>query len=253
MNKIAYITGATSGIGKACAMKFADYNYNLIINGRRKEILDELAETIRNKYKVEVLTQCFDIRDRTAVKKSVKDLPMEWRQIDVLINNAGLASGLNPIQEGLYDDWDKMIDTNVKGLLYMTRYLVPLMILHNKGHIVNIGSIAGRDAYPNGNVYCGTKAAVDSITRGIRMDLLQYGIRVSLVEPGAVETEFSEVRFKGDKNKAKSVYEGYEPLTGDDVADVVYFVCSLPVHVNISDVMVVPTAQANPFLVHKNL
>ncbi len=253
MNKIAFITGATSGIGEACAMKFADYNFNIIITGRRKDKLEFLAGTIRKKYNVEVLPLCFDVRDRTAVKKNVKELPKEWKSIDVLINNAGLASGLNPIQEGLYDDWDKMIDTNVKGLLYMTRYIVPLMIANAKGHIINIGSIAGREAYTNGNVYCGTKAAVDSITRGMRMDLLQYGIRVSLVEPGAVETEFSEVRFKGDKEKAKNVYKGYQPLTGEDVADVVYFVSSVPSHVNISDVLVVPTAQASVSMLHKKL
>ena len=251
MNKIAFITGATSGIGKACAMKFADYNFNIIITGRRKDKLEELADSIRKKYKVEVLPLCFDVRDRSSVKKCVKELPTEWKCIDVLINNAGLASGLNPIQEGLYEDWDKMIDTNVKGLLYMTRYIVPLMIANTKGHIINIGSIAGREAYTNGNVYCGTKAAVDSITRGMRMDLLQYGIRVSLVEPGAVETEFSEVRFKGDKEKAKNVYKGYQPLTGEDIADVVYFVSSVPSHVNISDVMVVPTAQASVSMVYK--
>ena len=251
MNKIAFITGATSGIGKACAYKFADYSYNLIITGRRKDLLEGIADNIRKKYKVEVLTLNFDVKDRSAVKKSVKDLPDAWKKIDVLINNAGLASGLNPIQEGLYEDWDKMIDTNVKGLLYMTRYIVPLMIANEKGHIINIGSIAGRDAYPNGNVYCGTKAAVDAITRGMRIDLVQHGIRVSLVEPGAVETEFSEVRFKGDKERAKDVYKGYKPLTADDVADVVYYVSAVPEHVNISDVLIMPTAQASVGLIHR--
>jgi NADP-dependent 3-hydroxy acid dehydrogenase YdfG len=252
-NKIVFITGATAGIGVATAKKFAEEGYNLIITGRRKEKLEEIAEIIRNDFNVEVLTLNLDVRIKEDVEKLINEIPEKWKKINVLVNNAGLAVGLNPLQDGLIDDWERMIDTNVKGLLYVSRAVMPLMIANGFGHIVNIGSVAGREIYPNGNVYCGTKAAVQSITYGMRMDLLKHGIKVTLIEPGAVETEFSVVRFKGDQERADSVYKGFKPLSGGDIADAIYYVCSLPAHVNINDMLIMPAAQAAAGLIDKKL
>ena len=251
MNKIVLITGATSGIGKACAIKFAQNNYYLIITGRRKEILNKLADDFVRKYKVEVLPLNFDVRDREQVKANIDSLPDSWKKIDVLINNAGLAVGLDPIQEGDIDDWERMIDTNIKGLLYVSRVVMPLMIKNKKGHIINIGSIAGKETYPKGNVYCATKHAVDSLTKAMRIDLLEYGIKVTQISPGAVETEFSIVRFKGDKETIGKVYKDFTPLKAEDVAEVVYYVTTLPKHVNINDMLIMPTAQANAGRINK--
>ncbi len=253
INKIAMITGATAGIGKATAYKFAKEHYNLILTGRRAAILEEVSKDLEQTYGIAVYKMVLDVRDNNEVEKQIKALPDAWKKIDVLLNNAGLAVGLNPIQDGLIEDWERMIDTNIKGLLYVSRAISPLMIKNEKGHIVNIGSIAGRDAYPNGNVYCGTKAAVDSITRGMRIDLLKHGIKVTLIEPGAVETEFSVVRFKGDQEKADNVYKGFTPLKAEDIADAVYYVCSLPQHVNINDMLIMPTSQAAATIIDKKL
>ncbi len=251
MKKIVLITGATSGIGKACAIKFAQNNYYLIITGRRKEILNNLAYDLVRKYKIEVLPLNFDIRDKKSVQTNIDSLPDSWKKIDVLINNAGLAVGLNSIQDGIIDDWERMIDTNIKGLLYISRAVMPLMIKNKKGHIINIGSIAGKETYPKGNIYCATKHAVDSLTKGMRIDLLEYGIKVTQISPGAVETEFSIVRFKGDKKTADKFYKNFTPLKAEDVAEVVYYVTTLPEHVNINDMLIMPAAQANAGRIHK--
>ncbi|MFZ4401567.1 MAG: SDR family NAD(P)-dependent oxidoreductase [Bacteroidales bacterium] len=253
MNKIAMITGATAGIGKATAYKFAKEHYDLILTGRREGLLDAVSNDLQHTYGIKVHKLKLDVRDKTDVEKQINALPYEWKKINVLVNNAGLAVGLHPIQEGIIDDWERMIDTNIKGLLYISRAVSPFMIENGKGHIVNIGSIAGRDAYANGNVYCGTKAAVDAITKGMRIDLLKYGIKVTLIEPGAVETEFSVVRFKGDKERADNVYKGFTPLFAEDIADTIYYVCSLPQHVNINDLLIVPTAQAAATIIDKIL
>ncbi|RUA28057.1 MAG: NAD(P)-dependent oxidoreductase [Bacteroidetes bacterium] len=245
MNKIAFITGATSGIGKASAHIFAKNHYNLIITGRRKDRLDEIANYLKDKYAIEVLSLNFDVRNREEVEAAIDGLSEDWKNIDVLLNNAGLAVGLNNIQDGEYDDWERMIDTNIKGLLYVTRNIAPLMIANGKGHIINIGSIAGKETYPFGNVYCATKHAVDSLTKAMRIDMVSEGIKVTQIAPGAVETEFSNVRFKGDDAKADSVYKGFEPLHPEDIADAVYYCASLPAHVNINDMVIMPTAQAN--------
>lgn len=245
MKKIVMITGTTSGFGAATAHEFAKNNYDLIITGRRAERLSALAEELKQKYGADVHTLNFDVRSNTETQKNINNLPEKWQHIDVLVNNAGLASGFGPVQEGNVEDWDKMIDTNVKGLLYVTRCVAPMMIKNKKGHIINIGSTAGKEAYLNGNVYCATKFAVDALTKSMRIDMLPHGIRVSSVCPGMAETEFSEVRFHGDKEKAKNVYKGITPLTAADIADVVYYVASRPANVNISDVVVTPLAQAN--------
>jgi len=245
MNKTVLITGATAGFGRATAIKFAENGYRCIITGRRKTLLQELEDELRQTFNTETLALEFDVRIEEAVEKAVKSLPDSWKDIDVLVNNAGLAVGLNPIHEGMVDDWERMIDTNVKGLLYMTRYVSPLMVARKKGHIINIGSIAGKEAYPNGNVYCGSKAAVDAITKGIRIDLLPFGIRVTQIAPGAAETEFSLVRFKGDQDRASHVYNGFTPLSAEDIAEVAHYVTTLPDHVNINDLVIMPTAQAN--------
>jgi NADP-dependent 3-hydroxy acid dehydrogenase YdfG len=244
MNKVVFISGATAGIGKACSYLFAANNYDVIISGRRKERLKELATSLRERG-VDVYTAVMDVRDHDQVKKTVNELPERWRKIDVLVNNAGLALGLNPFQDGLEEDWDTMIDTNIKGLLYVGKAVARLMIERHQGHIINIGSIAGKEVYPRGNVYSATKHAVDAITKGMRQDLLKEGIRVTQVAPGAVETEFSLVRFKGDEDRASKVYNDYRPLLPEDVANVVYFAASLPAHVNINDVVIMPTDQAN--------
>jgi len=245
MSKIVFITGATSGIGKACAYKFAENNYNLIIAGRRESLLDQLAKSIEKDFGAIVYTLQLDVRDKVAVKAAVSELPDSWKNIDVLVNNAGLALDLSPVQEGNEDDWDVMIDTNIKGLLFVGKAVAELMIPAGKGHIINIGSIAGKEVYPRGNVYSATKHAVDAITKGMRLDMLKEGIRVTQVAPGAVETEFSMVRFKGDSERAAKVYDGYRPLMPEDVAVAVYFCTTLPARANINDILIMPTDQAN--------
>ncbi|MCD4730216.1 MAG: SDR family NAD(P)-dependent oxidoreductase [Bacteroidales bacterium] len=245
MNKTALITGATSGIGKACAVKFAQNSFNVIITGRRNDRLKSLKEDLESKFEVQVLTLCFDVRNKEKVVKAIETLNNKWKQVDILVNNAGLALDLKPIQDGDFNDWDIMIDTNIKGLLYMSKLVSKLMIENGSGHIINIGSIAGKEAYPNGNVYCATKHAVDGLTKAMRLDLFKHGIKVSQIAPGAVETEFSEVRFFGDKDTADKVYKGYTPLTAEDVAESLYFVASQPDHVNINDLLIMPMAQAN--------
>lgn len=251
MNKLTFITGATSGIGRACAEKFASAKHDLIITGRRKERLQKIASELEKKYDVMVKTLAFDIRDKQEVDEAVASLPAEWN-IEILINNAGLAAGLNTFQEGSVDDWEQMIDTNIKGLLYISKAIIPKMIAHGKGHLINIGSIAGKEVYTKGNVYCATKHAVDALTKGMRLDLLPHGIRVSQVAPGLVETEFSLVRFKGDEETAGKVYQGYQPLKAEDIADAAFYVASLPAHVNINDLVIMPTAQANATTVLKD-
>jgi 3-hydroxy acid dehydrogenase/malonic semialdehyde reductase len=245
MTKIALITGASAGIGEACAHTFAREGYNLILTGRRMKRLEDLAQHLNNKYNIEVAVSSFDIRSREQVINNLEGLPAEWKKVDVLINNAGLSQGLDPIDKGSYDDWDTMIDTNIKGLLYTSKVVSNWMIANGSGHIINLGSIAGKEVYLNGNVYCATKHAVDALNKGMRMDLLQYGIKVTAIHPGAVETEFSEVRFKGDKEKAKKIYEGFDPLVAQDIADTIWFVASRPPHVNINDLIIMPTAQAS--------
>ncbi len=251
--KTVCITGATSGIGKACAQIFAQHQYNIIITGRRAERLEVLKTELISQYQVQVLALAFDVREQLQVEEAMNNLPAPFHTIDILINNAGLAAGADPIDQGLLGDWEAMVDTNIKGVLYMSRAIIPIMKKRCQGHIINIGSIAGRMAYPNGNVYCATKSAIKTLTEGMRLDLVDYGIKVSLVAPGAVETEFSLVRLKWDKEAAAKVYEGYEPLHAKDIADVVYYTASLPSHVNIDDVLVMPTAQANPYKFHKEI
>lgn len=245
MNKIALITGATSGIGRAVADIFAENKYNLIVTGRRSERLQELKAVLEQQHGISVLALCLDVRNNDEVVRNIASLPVEWRNIDVLVNNAGLAVGLNHIQDGVLDDWERMIDTNIKGLLYVTRAVSPLMIARNSGHIVNICSIAGKEVYENGNVYCATKHAVDALSKAMRIDMLGHNIKVTNICPGAVETEFSIVRFKGDTQRAAGTYKGIEPLTGRDIAECIYFAVSLPKHVCINDMMIMPTAQAD--------
>jgi 3-hydroxy acid dehydrogenase / malonic semialdehyde reductase len=242
---IALITGATSGIGKYTALEFAKHGYDLIITGRRQERLAELAEEITKTYNVKVEEACFDIRNEAEVKNAIDNLPEAFKAVDVLVNNAGLAAGLSSIQEGKLEHWERMIDTNVKGLLYVTKHVTPLMIVRKKGHIINIGSIAGKEVYANGNVYCATKHAVDALNKGMRIDLLQHGIKVSSINPGMVETEFSVVRFDGNEDRAKKVYEHMIPLKPEDIAETIYWMASRPDHVNINDIIIMPTVQAN--------
>ncbi len=244
MEKIAVITGATSGIGEATALLLAQNNFNLILTGRRTERLNNLKNQIEKSTKSKVIPLNFDIRRKSETEKAINALPEDWKKIDVLINNAGLAAGFNTIQEGVTDDWERMIDTNIKGLLYITRVISPLMIKRKSGHIVNVSSIAGKETYPMGNVYCASKHAVQSLTKGMRLDMLPYGIKVSSVCPGAVETEFSLVRFGGDADRAKQVYNGITPLYANDIAETILFVLSRPKHVNIDDILVMPTDQA---------
>ncbi len=251
MTKIALITGATSGIGEATAIEFAKHNYNLIITGRRAGRLLELAKKITEEYDVQVKTLVFDVRVKESVDEVIDSLESDWKKVDILVNNAGLASGLDPIQDGDVDDWEKMIDTNVKGLLYVSKSVIPLMIANKKGHIVNISSIAGKEAYANGNVYCATKHAVEALTKSMRIDLLKEGIRVSSVSPGMVDTEFSQVRFHGDTKRAEDVYKGFEPLHAEDIAGTIWFIASRPAHVNINDVLIMPTVQASAVYVDK--
>lgn len=251
MDKTILITGATSGIGKACAYQFGANENSLIITGRRKERLIELKKDLEEKFNTKVLILSFDIRNNNEVKNAISSLSSEWKNIDILINNAGLAVGLNKIQDGEIDDWERMIDTNVKGMLYITRAVSPNMVARKSGQIINIGSIAGKETYPFGNVYCATKHAVDSLTKAMRIDMVEFGIKVTQIAPGAVETEFSNVRFKGDDAKADSVYVGFEPLRPEDIADAAYYCSNLPKHVNINDMLIMPTAQASSGILYK--
>jgi 3-hydroxy acid dehydrogenase/malonic semialdehyde reductase len=253
MRKIALITGATSGIGKATARLLAVNGYDIIITGRRMNLLNELAENIQYETGVDVLKLNFDVRSLTEVEKAIDSLAGKWADIDVLINNAGLAVGLGPIHTGVTDDWDRMIDTNVKGLLYVTRKVTPGMVERGRGHIINISSIAGKEAYPNGAAYCGSKFAVQAITRAQRIELLPYGIKVSSVCPGMAETEFSLVRFKGDKEKADNAYKGLTPLYPKDVAETILFIVTRPAHVNIDDIMIMATDQASARDFHREI
>lgn len=238
------ITGATAGFGKAIARKFAGNGYDVIITGRRKERLDELEKELLNRGNIRVLSLNFDVRKKDEVATVIDNLPTEWKAIDILVNNAGLAVGMDHIDAGNTDDWDRMIDTNVKGLLYVTRAVAPLMVARNTGHIFNIGSIAGKENYENGNVYCASKSAVDSLSRSMRIDLLKNNIKVTHIAPGMAETEFSLVRFKGNKEKAGIVYKGIDALTADDIADAIYYCATLPAHVCINDLVITPTQQA---------
>ena len=251
MRKIVLITGATSGIGEACARKFAQGGYDVIITGRRAQLLANLKKELEAEG-VRVLALAFDVRNRNAATAAINSLPLEWQQIDVLINNAGLALGLEPEYEGSFEDWETMIDTNIKGLLTMTRLVVPRMVKRDSGHVINIGSVAGDAAYAGGNVYCGTKAAVKTITDGLRLDLAHTSVRVTNVKPGLVETHFSNVRFHGNDSRAEKVYEGVKPLTGADIAEVVFYAASAPAHVQIAEVLVLATHQANGSVLHRD-
>ena len=251
MRKIVLITGATSGIGEACASKFAQGGYDVIITGRRAQLLANLKKELEAEG-VRVLALAFDVRNRNAATAAINSLPLEWQQIDVLINNAGLALGLEPEYEGSFEDWETMIDTNIKGLLTMTRLVVPRMVKRDSGHVINIGSVAGDAAYAGGNVYCGTKAAVKTITDGLRIDLAHTSVRVTNVKPGLVETHFSNVRFHGDDARADKVYEGVKPLTGADIAEVVFYAASAPAHVQIAEVLVLATHQSNGSVLHRD-
>lgn len=245
MKRIALITGATSGIGKATAEKFAQNNIDLIITGRRNERLVSFAKELIEKYNIKVKALNFDVRDNEQVEKYLNSLEPEWKEIDILVNNAGLAAGKDPIQSSLLSDWEQMIDTDVKGLLYVSRIVLPWMCKREKGHVINICSIAGKEVYAGGSVYCAVKHAVDAISKGMRIDCLPYNIKVTNICPGAVETEFSMVRFKGDKEKNDATYRGFTPLTGEDIADTITYCALLPEHVNINDLVIMPTAQAN--------
>lgn len=251
MRKIVLITGATSGIGEACARKFAQGGYDVIITGRRAQLLANLKKELEAEG-VRVLALAFDVRNRNAATAAINSLPLEWQQIDVLINNAGLALGLEPEYEGSFEDWETMIDTNTKGLLTMTRLVVPRMVKRDSGHVINIGSVAGDAAYAGGNVYCGTKAAVKTITDGLRIDLAHTSVRVTNVKPGLVETHFSNVRFHGNDSRAEKVYEGVKPLTGADIAEVVFYAASAPAHVQIAEVLVLATHQASGSVLHRD-
>ena len=251
--KIALITGATSGIGKACAAVYAQNGFHVIITGRRAEKLAQLKEDLEKQYPVQIITLNFDVSDKDQVNSSLESLPAEFKKVDVLINNAGLSQGLDPIQNGNLSDWETMIDTNIKGLLYVTKVVSNWMINHKKGHIVNLGSIAGKEVYANGNIYCATKHAVDALNKAMRIDLGPHHIRVTGIHPGAVETEFSEVRFHGDKERAKKVYEGYQPLIAQDIAETMFFATSRPAHVNINDLLIMPVAQASGVYWNKDI
>ncbi|WP_396632977.1 SDR family NAD(P)-dependent oxidoreductase [Maribacter sp. R86514] len=249
MTKTAFITGATSGIGKSTAIHFAQNGIDLVLCGRRQDRLDALKEELVKHVQVHTLN--FDIRNKASVKEAVDSLPKEFAEIDILINNAGNAHGMDTIQEGNIDDWDAMLDINVKGLLYVSKAVIPQMVARKSGHIINIGSTAGKEVYPKGNVYCASKHAVDAINQGMRIDLNGTGVRVGAVNPGLVETEFSNVRFKGDEDKADKVYKGFQPLKPEDIADIIHFVVTRPYHVNIADLVVMPTAQASSTIVDK--
>ncbi|WP_375325765.1 SDR family NAD(P)-dependent oxidoreductase [Flagellimonas sp. GZD32] len=250
MKKTALITGATSGIGRATAELFAKQGFNLVLCGRRQERLEQLMNELGRDTAIHTLN--FDVRNREDVFSAIENLPEDFSQIDILINNAGNAHGLDPIDKGNLDDWDAMLDINVKGLLYVSKAIIPQMAERKSGHIINIGSTAGKEVYPNGNVYCASKHAVDAINQGMRIDLNAYGIRVGAVNPGLVETEFSDVRFKGDSERASNVYKGFQPLKPKDIADIILFVVTRPYHVNIADLVVMPTAQASSTIVNKH-
>lgn len=249
MKKIALITGATAGIGEATAKLLAKNEYKLIITGRRQERLEDLKNSLQKDTEIFVLN--FDIRNHNEVNQAIESLPEEWKSIDVLINNAGLAVGLGHLNDGVIDDWERMIDTNIKGLLYITRAVSPIMVKNKQGHIVNISSIAGKEVYENGNVYVATKHAVDALSKAMRIDFVHDGIKVSNIAPGMVDTEFSLVRFKGDKDRAEKVYDDLTPLFGEDIAEVILFALQQPVHVNLNDILIMPTAQASATIVHR--
>ncbi|WP_414552371.1 SDR family oxidoreductase [Anabaena sp. CCY 0017] len=252
-DKIILITGASSGIGTACARIFANAGAKLILAARRWERLQALADTVKKEFGIETHLLHLDVRDRSAVESAISSLPPAWSDIDILINNAGLSRSLDKLHEGDYQDWDEMIDTNIKGLLYLTRYVVPGMVKRDRGHIVNLGSIAGHQTYPGGGVYCATKAAVKAISEGLKQDLLGTPVRVTSVDPGMVETEFSNVRFHGDTTRADKVYQGVTPLTADDVADVIFFCVTRSPHVNINELILMPVDQASATLVHRQI
>lgn len=250
-NSIVLITGASSGIGRSCAVKFAEAGSKLILAARRKDLIDVLAREVHRAHGVQTLTVELDVRDHAAVEQTVAGLPNDWKAIDILVNNAGLSRGLDKLHEARREDWEEMIDTNVKGLLYVSRAVIPGMVQRRRGTIINIGSIAGHEVYPKGNVYCATKHAVDALTKGLRMDLMDTPLRVCTVDPGLVETEFSAVRFRGDLERAKVVYQNLKPLEPDDVAEAVVFAASRPPHVQVAEIIVLPTAQASTTMVHR--
>jgi 3-hydroxy acid dehydrogenase/malonic semialdehyde reductase len=251
MSKVALITGATAGFGNATARIFAQNGLNLIITGRRIERLQELEKELTTTFKIKVLSLCFDVRNQSEVENALGNLPAGWSNIDILVNNAGLAAGFSTIDNGSVEDWETMIDTNIKGLLYVSRIILPGMKERRSGHVINIGSVAGKETYRFGNVYCATKHAVDSLTKAMRIDLLPFKIKVTGICPGAAETEFSLVRYKGDVDKANSVYKGFEPLVAQDIAEIIWFAVNRPWHVNLNDIVVTPTAQANTFYIEK--
>jgi len=250
-NKVVFITGASSGIGRSCARAFAQQGARLILAARRLARLNELAVELKRKPGEDILLLALDVRDQPAVEGAINGLPAEWTAIDVLVNNAGLSRGLDKLHQGKLDDWEEMIDANIKGLLYVSRAVIPGMVKRSQGHVINIGSIAGHEVYPGGNVYCATKFAVRALSKGMRLDLNGTSIRVSEVAPGMVETEFSLVRFRGDKERASKVYQGLTPLSPDDIADAIVYCATRPLHVNISEILVMPTAQASTTLVHR--
>ena len=250
-DKIVFISGASSGIGEACAIEFAKHDSRLIICARRKDRLEKLANELKSKYNSDIFLIELDVRDKNAVENQINNLLEKWRDIDILINNAGLSRGLDNLYEGKIQDWEEMIDTNVKGLLYVSRAIIPGMVERKQGDIINIGSIAGHEVYQKGNVYCATKHAVDAITKGLRIDLLGTPLRVCTIDPGLVETEFSEVRFRGDNERAKTAYEGFKPLSSKDIADCVVYAASRPKHVQIAEIIVLPTAQRSATNVHR--
>ncbi|HEY9747718.1 MAG TPA: SDR family oxidoreductase [Allocoleopsis sp.] len=250
-DQVVLVTGASSGIGAACARVFAEARTKLVLAARRRDRLEQLADELNQEFASEIHLVQLDVRDRAQVESVLQSLPEPWGNVDILVNNAGLSRGLAKLYEGDVQDWEEMIDTNIKGLLYVTRAVVPGMVARGRGHVINIGSIAGHQTYPNGNVYCGTKAAVRAISEGLKQDLLGMPVRVSSVDPGLVETEFSQVRFHGDTERAGKVYQGLTPLTAEDVADVVLFCATRPAHVNLSEVVLLPTDQSGPLLVHR--
>jgi NADP-dependent 3-hydroxy acid dehydrogenase YdfG len=252
-NPVIFISGATAGIGEATAKLFASKGYDLIITGRRTERLESLQSELTKSFGIAVFSLCFDVRNQQEVIDNISKLPKSWTdRLQIVLNNAGLAVGRNPIDEGLSDDWDRMIDTNLKGLLYVSKALIPFLKANKSGHIINLGSIAGKEVYPDGNVYCATKHAVDALSRAMRIDLVSYQIKVTNIAPGAVETEFSLVRFKGNQAQADAAYVGYLALVAQDIAETIYFVASRPAHVNINDIVIMPTAQASATIIFKN-
>ncbi len=251
MDQIILITGATSGFGKAIAEKFASNQWNCIITGRRKDRLEAIAKELKEKYKIKVLPLVFDVQSREEVMSALGNLPDEWKQVDILVNNAGLALGRDSFDQANLDDWDTMIDTNVKGLMYVSKAILPLMVERKKGHVINLGSVAGKEVYQNGNGYCASKYAVDALSKSMRIDLLPHKIKVTAIQPGAADTEFSIVRYKGDQTKADQTYIGYKPLYAEDIANIAYYCATLPPHVCINDLVVTCTAQADAIYFHK--